>query len=159
MWKPELATAGLIAPLEEGIADGARVRSRPGSTASTLFATSMPPRNWRPAKSIVSLATSPPRWATFNFYVWKPALTGAGVIATLEKSALDGSRVWEPSREHGYHSLRHFYASEQLEAGESVVSLARWLGHSDPGFTLRGYAHFLPRAGARGSAAIDAVFE
>ncbi|MGW0823117.1 hypothetical protein [Streptomyces sp. NPDC002845] len=66
--------------------------------------------------------------------------------------------VWEPSREHGYHALRHFYASEQLEAGESVGSLARWLGHSDPGFTLRKYAHFLPRAGARGSAAIDAVF-
>jgi hypothetical protein len=88
-----------------------------------------------------------------------PALLAeASVIATLEESALDGSRVWEPSREHGYHALRHFYASEQLEAGESVVSLARWLGHSDPGFTLRKYAHFLPRAGARGSATIDAVF-
>ncbi|MFG3266472.1 tyrosine-type recombinase/integrase [Streptomyces bobili] len=95
----------------------------------------------------------------FNSYVWKPALAGAGVIATLEESALDGARVWEPSREHGYHALRHFYASEQLEAGELVVSLARWLGHSDPGFTLRKYAHFLPRAGARGSTAIDAVFE
>ncbi|MDX2548595.1 integrase [Streptomyces sp. WI04-05B] len=89
----------------------------------------------------------------FNSYVWKPALAGAGVIATLGESALDGARVWEPSREHGYHALRHFYASEQLEAGESVVSPARRLGHSDPG-----YAHFLPRAGARGSAAIDAVF-
>ncbi|MFC5955270.1 tyrosine-type recombinase/integrase [Streptomyces pratens] len=94
----------------------------------------------------------------FNSYVWKPALSEAGVIAALEESAPDGSRVWEPSREHGYHALRHFYASEQLEAGESVVSLARWLGHSDPGFTLRKYAHFLPRAGARGSSAIDAVF-
>lgn len=30
--------------------------------------------------------------------------------------------------------------------------------HSDPGFTLGKYAHFLSRAGARGSAAIDAVF-
>lgn len=39
-----------------------------------------------------------------------------------------------------------------------VMPLAGWLGHSDPGFTLRKYAHFLPRAGARGSAAIDAVF-
>ena len=80
------------------------------------------------------------------------------MIATLEEGALDGARVWEPSREHGYHALRHFYASEQLEAGESVVSLARWPGHSDPGFTLRKYAHFLPRAGACGSTAIDAVF-
>ncbi|WP_329145418.1 hypothetical protein OIU91_11415 [Streptomyces sp. NBC_01456] len=68
----------------------------------------------------------------FHSYVWKPALAEAGVIAALEESAPDGSRAWEPSREHGYHALRHFYASELLEAGESVVSLARWLGHSDP---------------------------
>ncbi|MCX4659540.1 integrase [Streptomyces uncialis] len=93
----------------------------------------------------------------FNSYIWKPALTKAGVIGGLEQRA-DGQRVWEPSREHGFHALRHFYASEQLEAGESVVSLAQWLGHSDPGFTLRKYAHFLPRAGARGTAAIDALF-
>lgn len=94
----------------------------------------------------------------FNSYVWKPALAEAGVIAPLEESTTEGSRVWEPSREHGFHALRHFYASEELEAGESIVSLARWLGHSDPGFTLKKYSHFLPRAGARGSAAIDAIF-
>ncbi|MEV6147564.1 tyrosine-type recombinase/integrase [Streptomyces sp. NPDC051992] len=94
----------------------------------------------------------------FNSYVWKPALAVAGVIAPLEEGSADGARVWEPSREHGFHALRHFFASEELEAGESVVSLARWLGHSDPGFTLRKYSHFLPRAGARGTAAIDAIF-
>ncbi|MFD7430378.1 tyrosine-type recombinase/integrase [Streptomyces sp. NPDC059818] len=94
----------------------------------------------------------------FNSYVWKPALAGAGVIAPLQESDRSGSRVWEPSREHGFHALRHFYASEELEAGESVVSLARRLGHSDPGFTLRKYSHFLPRAGVRGTAAIDAIF-
>ena len=37
----------------------------------------------------------------FNSYVWKPALAEAGVIAALKESAPDGSRVWEPSREHG----------------------------------------------------------
>jgi len=94
----------------------------------------------------------------FNSYVWKPALAEAGVIAPLEEGDTNGARVWEPSREHGFHALRHFFASEELEAGESIVSLARWLGHSDPGFTLRKYSHFLPRAGARGSAAIDALF-
>ncbi|MFD5036981.1 hypothetical protein ACFWNI_07715 [Streptomyces sp. NPDC058377] len=41
--------------------------------------------------------------------------------------------------------------------GESVVSLARRLGTPTPG-SLRKYSHFLPRAGARGSAAIDAIF-
>ncbi|MFH8558592.1 hypothetical protein ACH4FE_34090 [Streptomyces celluloflavus] len=94
----------------------------------------------------------------FNSYVWKPALAKAGVIAPLGENEGNGARVREPSREHGFHALRHFYASEELEAGESVVSPARWLGHSEPGFTLRKYSHFLPRAGARGSAAIDAVF-
>ncbi len=94
----------------------------------------------------------------FNSHVWKPALAEAGVIAPLEEGGADGARVWEPSREHGFHALRHFFASEELEAGESIVSLARWLGHSDPGFTLRKYSHFLPRARARGSAAIDAIF-
>ncbi|MFF9690899.1 integrase [Streptomyces sp. NPDC014623] len=45
-----------------------------------------------------------------------------------------------------------------LEAGASFVSLAHGLGHSDPGFTLRKYSRFLPRAGARGAAALDAIF-
>lgn len=94
----------------------------------------------------------------FNSYGWKPALATAGATAPLEEGGAEGARVWKPSREHGFHALRHFSASEELEAGESVVSLARWLGHSDPGFTLRKYSHFLPRAGARGTAAIDAIF-
>ncbi|MFG3197499.1 hypothetical protein ACGFYT_15320 [Streptomyces sp. NPDC048208] len=80
------------------------------------------------------------------------------MIAPLEEGGPDGARVWEPSREHGFHALRHSFASEELEAGESVFSLARRLGHSDPGFTLRKYSHFLLRASARGSAAIDAIF-
>ena len=67
----------------------------------------------------------------FNSYVWKPALAAAGVIAPLEEGSADGARVWEPSREHGFHALRHFFASKELEAGESIVSLARWLGHID----------------------------
>ncbi|MER7917376.1 MULTISPECIES: hypothetical protein [unclassified Streptomyces] len=80
------------------------------------------------------------------------------MIAPLDEGSTEGARVWKPSREHGFHALRHFYAAEEPEDRESIVSLARWLGHSDPGFTLRKYSHFLPRAGARGSAAIDAIF-
>ncbi|MGE7434337.1 hypothetical protein [Kitasatospora sp. NPDC001175] len=45
-----------------------------------------------------------------------------------------------------------------LEAGESIVSLAQWLGHSDPAFTLRTYTHFMPEAGARGLAVVDRWF-
>ncbi len=35
------------------------------------------------------------------------------------------------------HALRHFYASVLLDAGESIKALSEYLGHSDPGFTLR----------------------
>ncbi|MFJ6461686.1 tyrosine-type recombinase/integrase [Streptomyces sp. NPDC091387] len=68
------------------------------------------------------------------------------------------SRVREPSREHGVHALRHTCASVMLEAGEPIVSLAKWLGHSDPAFTLRTCTHFMPQAGSRGLSAIEAWF-
>jgi integrase len=97
---------------------------------------------------------------TWNTKTWKPALAAAGVIPPLPKpkEGEKESRVWEPSREHGFHVLRHTYASVMLEAVESIVSLAKWLGHSDPAFTLRTYTHFMPEAGARGLAAIESWF-
>lgn len=88
----------------------------------------------------------------FNDEVWKPALAKADVIPVREK----GQR-WKASRKDGFHVLRHTYASVILEAGESVVTLARWLGHSSPTITLDHYAHFMPEAGGRGRAAIDAL--
>ncbi|WP_258573903.1 hypothetical protein [Streptomyces sp. KM273126] len=40
-----------------------------------------------------------------------------------------------------------------LEAGASVVTLARWLGHSSPAITLGYYAHFMRRLETRGALA------
>lgn len=42
------------------------------------------------------------------------------------------------------HSLRHTWASFALQEGVSVHVVAGRLGHSDPGFTLRTYAPFMP---------------
>lgn len=53
--------------------------------------------------------------------------------------------------------LRHTYASIMLEAGESVVTLSRWLGRSSPAVTLGYYAHFMPEAGSKGRTAIDGL--
>lgn len=87
-----------------------------------------------------------------NDEVWKPALAKAGVIPVREK----GQRR-KASRKDGFHVLRHTYASVILEAGESVVTLARWLGRSSPTITLDHYAHFMPEAGGKGCAAVDAL--
>lgn len=78
----------------------------------------------------------------FNRYTWKPALEAAGV---------------EPTRANGMHALRHFYASVLIDAGESVRAVADYLGHADPGFTLRVYAHLFPSSENRARQALDAV--
>lgn len=79
--------------------------------------------------------------AYFTYNAWKPALRGAGL---------------ERSRENGMHALRHHYASVLLENGVSIRAVSEYLGHHDPGFTLRTYAHLMPESEDRARAAIDA---
>jgi integrase len=76
----------------------------------------------------------------FNRYTWHPALDAAGL---------------ERSRRNGMHALRHFYASVLIDAGESVRAVADFLGHADPGFTLRVYAHLFPSSEERARTAVD----
>ncbi|MFJ8062849.1 tyrosine-type recombinase/integrase [Streptomyces sp. NPDC096142] len=101
-------------------------------------------------------------YRTWNDRSWKPALATAGLIKAVgEKVRTDGGRIrrrplYAAPREDMFHVLRHTYASVQLEAGESVVSLSKWLGHSTPKVTLDHYAHFMPGAGHRGLLAMDA---
>jgi integrase len=42
-----------------------------------------------------------------------------------------------------------------LADGVDIRSLADYLGHHDPGFTLRVYAHTMPTPGERMRAAVD----
>ncbi|MFJ9618081.1 tyrosine-type recombinase/integrase [Streptomyces noursei] len=65
---------------------------------------------------------------------------------------------FKKSREHGMHALRHYYASVLLDAGENIKALAEYLGHSDPGFTLRVYTHLMPNSQDRARKAIDEAF-
>ncbi|MGW4780340.1 tyrosine-type recombinase/integrase [Streptomyces filamentosus] len=91
----------------------------------------------------------------FNTDQWKPALAAASVIPEREK----GQQSYASAREHGMHALRHFYASVLLDAGENIKALAEYLGHSDPGLTLRVYAHLMPSSRERTRKALAAVFE
>ena len=89
----------------------------------------------------------------FDDYVWKPALASAGVIPAKRP----GER-YAAAPDDGMHALRHFYASVLLDAGESIKALSVYLGHSDPGFTLRIYTHLMPSSEARTRTALSAVF-
>lgn len=93
-------------------------------------------------------------WRTsLNEEAWKPALAAAGVIPTPERG-----QPYPESRANGMHALRHFYASVLLDAGESIKAVAEYLGHSDPGLTLRVYAHLMPSSQERTRAALASVF-
>ncbi|MET8305853.1 site-specific integrase [Micromonospora sp. NPDC005173] len=76
----------------------------------------------------------------FNSGVWKPAIRATGI---------------PDDRHNGMHVLRHTYASVLLDAGESIKALSAYLGHADPGFTLRTYTHLLPASEDRTRRAID----
>ena len=56
------------------------------------------------------------------------------------------------------HALRHYFASVLLDAGENVKAVSGYLGHSDPGFTLRVYTHLMPTSEGRTRKAIDSAF-
>jgi integrase len=93
------------------------------------------------------------------------------MLTTRERSALNrnyfNSSLWrpaqkranlEPTRDNGCHALRHWYASVLLDAGESIRAVSEYLGHSDPGFTLRTYTHLMPSSAERTRGAVDAAF-
>ena len=79
----------------------------------------------------------------FNPGVWKHAIRATGT---------------PDDRRNGMHVLRHTYASVLLDAGESIKALSTYLGHADPGFTLRTYTHLLPTSEDRTRRAIDKAF-
>ncbi|MFJ2402896.1 tyrosine recombinase XerC [Streptomyces xanthochromogenes] len=93
------------------------------------------------------------RRTDFNTRYWKTALAAVGVIPEPKP----GERH-QAAREHGMHALRHFYASVLLDAGENIKALSTYLGHTDPGFTLRVYTHLMPSSDGRSRKAVDSVY-
>ncbi|WP_327138944.1 tyrosine-type recombinase/integrase [Nocardia sp. NBC_01327] len=77
----------------------------------------------------------------FNKLIWRPAFAAAGLTYVR--------------RADGMHALRHYFASVLLSMGCSVKELAEFLGHNDPGFTLRTYTHLVPSSLDRARSAID----
>ena len=97
----------------------------PDRTARLLFSTS---------------AGNPVNRNIYHERTWKPSLRAVGI---------------EPTRHTGMHQLRHHYASLLLDGGVSIRAVAQYLGHADPGFTLRVYAHLMPDTEDRARSAVD----
>ncbi|WKU44535.1 tyrosine-type recombinase/integrase [Streptomyces sp. VNUA116] len=76
----------------------------------------------------------------FN-YRWKAALEAIGVIEAVNDKPVGKGRKWETRRDKMMHALRHLFASEAINEGVDVYTLADLLGHQDPAFTLRRYVH------------------
>lgn len=126
-----------------------------------------------PQSVALEVATHLERWPALAVALPWEELNGAEqrhrlLLSTRERTALQrnyfNAKVWKPAlraahladdRSHGMHALRHFYASVLLDAGESVRALADYLGHSDPGFTLRVYTHLMPSSEERTKKAVD----
>jgi integrase len=58
-----------------------------------------------------------------------------------------------------FHALRHTHASQLIDAGVDVVTIARRLGHASPAITLNTYAHLFRKDDSKAAAAINAALK
>jgi len=94
---------------------------------------------------------------SYSETVWKPAIARAGIIPEPEKDQRGRAR-YSTTRREGIHQLRHYFASVMLAGGVSIKELSEYLGHADPAFTLRVYAHLLPSSHGRARTVINDRF-
>lgn len=76
------------------------------------------------------------------------SLQGA-IFVDSKGSRLTQKAVYEALQEVAprpvrFHDLRHTYATLRIAKGDNIVDVSNQLGHHDPGFTLKVYAHWLP---------------
>jgi integrase len=65
-----------------------------------------------------------------------PATAAAGLV-------LDGDEEESEPFPVTFHTFRHTCASLLFEHGRNIKQVQEWLGHADPGFTLRTYVHLM----------------
>jgi integrase len=77
-----------------------------------------------------------------NFYTrhWKPTIRAAGLPDTLTP-----------------HTLRHGAASLLLNEGVAITVTSRYLGHANPGITMKVYAHVLDGTSHVAASAMDSA--
>ena len=88
---------------------------------------------WMSADDRVDLLSRIPRWQD-------RVLTSRDCRMSIERAC---QRLGLPH--FGHHSFRHFFATDAIESGVNVRTLAQWLGHLDGGvLLLKTYSHVWP---------------
>ncbi|MFE2283904.1 tyrosine-type recombinase/integrase [Streptomyces sp. NPDC059443] len=111
------------------------------------------PMHKRPKVTVRLLTTTaysnPISHTSWNLEIWKAALEEAGVVERLYREDGTPRDAFTEPGEHGFHVLRHTFASVHLGAGEAPTTVAEYMGDT-VATVLRYYAHFIPDAGGRG---------
>ena len=63
-----------------------------------------------------------------------------------------------PARQARHAALTASLRLGAARRGESIKALSEYLGHHDPGFTLRTYTNLMPNSAERTRCAIEGVF-
>jgi len=74
-------------------------------------------------------------------------LTPAAIAAGFKREELiggaDGREATKVRPTVTFHTFRHTCASLLFDDGRNIKQVQEWLGHADPGFTLRTYVHLM----------------
>jgi hypothetical protein len=88
-----------------------------------------------------------------------PSLAGTELIRNkLAEGVLNPARKAAGLPWVSFHAFRHTCASLLFADGKNIKQVQVWLGHADPGFTLRTYIHLMDD-GVGGAAFLDKAVE
>ena len=74
-----------------------------------------------------------------------PAAIAVGLYVEIEVEGKVGESGPQKRKRSSvsFHTFRHTCASLLFDAGRNIKQVQEWLGHADPGFTLRTYVHLM----------------
>ena len=101
--------------------------------------------NYRGPKTPVFASKAGTELLPANVYrrILAPAAIGTGFKVEVLIKGKDGKQRKQVRSTVSFHNFRHTCASLLFEAGRNIKQVQEWLGHADPGFTLRTYVHLM----------------
>jgi len=101
--------------------------------------------SYRGPKAPVFASTVGTELLPANVYrrVLAPAAIGLGLKVEYESEDKAGNPETKIRSAVSFHTFRHTCASLLFAKDRNIKQVQEWLGHADPGFTLRTYVHLL----------------